>query len=290
MIHSEDLLNKVLDKLVASTHSPRGRFSATSTYPILQHRLFGKRHLFLHRSIAAAAAIAILCLAGWWGYQYNDADKLIAVYAQAEIQSIQLSDGTRITLNRYSKITYPKHFDKQRDIQLEGEAYFEVKHDSKRPFTVKTANIEIKDIGTRFNVEAYRQSQHIKTTLIEGSISVKSAAIHRTAPIELKPGESITWDKRNNLFSRQSNPLTANTIAWRDGSFIFDNCPMGEVAERLSNSFNTPILLHDKKLANYRINARFCHKEDLATILTVLQKAGHFDYKTLNKKIVLYKN
>ncbi|NLI36616.1 MAG: DUF4974 domain-containing protein [Bacteroidales bacterium] len=287
MEHTEERIVKVLEKLIASSHAPQGRYSAKATYPLLRKKIFGRRLMFVRRSLAAAATIAILCAMAWWGYQSFYTTQTVSVYAQANIRNISLPDGTRITLNRYSSITYPKKFKERREVSLNGEAYFEVEHDSRHPFVVKTSTIKVEDLGTRFNISAYQQSPTITTALIEGSVNVIDD-IHRKN-ILLKPGETALYNKKSRQLSQQATNRISDDIAWRNGSLVFEHCSISEVAERLSNSFNVTIKITDKTLSNYHINAKFCHKEGLRTILDILQQAGYFNYQLTNNQILLYK-
>lgn len=287
MEHTEERIVKILEKLIASSHAPQGQYSAKATYPILRKKIFGRQLLFVRRSLAAAATIGVLCVMAWWGYQSFYTTQMISVYAQANIRNISLPDGTRITLNRYSSITYPKKFKEQREVLLNGEAYFEVQHDSRHPFVVNTSTIRVEDLGTRFNISAYRQSPIIRTALIEGSVNVIDN-IHRKN-ILLKPGETALYNKKSRQLSQQTTKRISDDIAWRNGSFVFEHSSINEVAEQLSNSFNVTIKITDKTLSDYHINAKFCHKEDLKTILDILQQAGYFNYQQTNNQILLYK-
>jgi len=287
MEHTEERIVKILEKLIASSHAPQGRYSSKATYPLLRKKIFGRRVMFVRRSLAAAATIGVLCIMTWWGYQSFYTTQTISVYAQSNIRNISLPDGTRITLNRYSSITYPKKFKERREVSLNGEAYFEVEHDSRHPFVVNTSTIKVEDIGTRFNISAYRESSTIRTALIEGSVNVIDN-IHRKSLL-LKPGETALYNKKSQQLSQQRVKHISEDIAWRNGSFVFEYSSISEVAERLSNSFNVTIKITDHSLANYHINAKFCHKEDLKTILDVLQQAGYFNYQQTNNQILLYK-
>ncbi len=287
MEHTEERIVKILEKLIASSHAPQGRYSAKATYPLLRKKIFGRRLMFVRRSLAAAATIGVLCIMTWWGYQSFYTTQTVSVYAQSNIRNISLPDGTRITLNRYSSITYPKKFKERREVSLNGEAYFEVEHDSRHPFVVNTSTIKVEDLGTRFNISAYRESSTIRTELIEGSVNVIDN-IHRKSLL-LKPGETALYNKKSQQLSQQRVKHISEDIAWRNGSFVFEYSSISEVAERLSNSFNVTIKITDHSLANYHINAKFCHKEDLKTILDVLQQAGYFNYQQTNNQILLYK-
>lgn len=124
----EQEFERILDKLATSTRSPRGRFSKANSWILLEKRLphLQRRILSLH-TMAGAAAVAVLCVLGWWAYYMFAPVPLQTVSTLAETRTITLPDQTEIVLNRYSSLTYPERFrGKDRKVQLQGEAYFEV--------------------------------------------------------------------------------------------------------------------------------------------------------------------
>ena len=170
-------------------------------------------------------------------------------------------------------------------IVYNGEAYFEVSKDQKHPFIVQTEHINVQVLGTHFNVDAYRNNPEVKTTLLTGSVAVSNKS--NSVRMILKPNEIAIYNKVGNKLTRQVTKNAKDEISWRDGEFIFDNLPLGEIARELSNSFDTPIHIADTSLQSYRISARFRNGEDLETILSVLHHAGYFNYSQNNKQIVI---
>ena len=155
---SHDHIEKTLDKLVASTRSPRGRYSASESWKLLERRLVPPRtkRLRLFRLAGVVAASVLLCFASWFIYDYWKPVAMQTVSAGAAISVITLPDQTKVTLNRYSSLTYPDRFkEDRREVQLQGEAYFEVEKDARHPFVVKADPVEVEVLGTHFNVEAY---------------------------------------------------------------------------------------------------------------------------------------
>ena len=135
----EQEFEKILDKLAISTRSPRGRFSKANSWILLEKRLphLQRRILSLH-TMAGAAAVAVLCVLGWWAYYMFAPVPLQTVSTLAETRTVTLPDQTEIVLNRYSSLTYPERFrGKDRKVQLQGEAYFEVSKDAAHPFKVE---------------------------------------------------------------------------------------------------------------------------------------------------------
>lgn len=270
--------DKILERLIASTRSPRGKYSATESYKILEKRLFPNRSRILRlRFTAAAAAIALLCVMSWSVYQYMKPVAMCTVSTLANQQQVRLPDGTQVTLNHYSTLTYPEKFKAEvRKVELSGEAYFEVSKDTKHPFIVETAPVNVEVLGTHFNVEAYSNDPDVTTTLLEGSVAVSNK--QNTHRVILKPNESAIYNKVKGSLVCEKLENATDDIAWREGKLIFNNLPIQEIARQLSNTFGVSITVSSKTLQDYRLTARFTNGEGLTEILDLLQTAGHFKY------------
>ena len=282
MKYTDTELEEILNKLVASTRSPRGRFSATASYPELEKRLKSHtRRLTLIRTFSAAAAVALLCLSVWTAYLYMQPVTIQTVSTLAETRTVSLPDGSTVTLNHYSSLSYPEKFKSdKREVKLNGEAYFEVNKNKKHPFIVQTETIDVQVLGTHFNVDAYQNNPDVKTTLLTGSVAVSNKS--KSVRVILKPNEIAIYNKGEEKLTRK-----VLEISGRQGEFIFDDLPLQEIARELSNSFGATIHIADTALQNYRITARFRNGEDLTTILSVLHNAGYFDYSQNNKQIII---
>ena len=195
MKYTERELEEILNKLIASTRSPRGRFSAAASYPQLEKKMkFHHHRLYPVRTFAAAAAVVLLCLSVWAAYLYMQPVSIQTVTTLAETRTILLPDGTSVTLNHYSSLSYPKQFKSDnREVELSGEAYFEVSKSKKHPFIVQTETIDVQVLGTHFNVDAYPDNPDVKTTLLTGSVAVsnKNNSVHMV----LKPNEVAIYNK-----------------------------------------------------------------------------------------------
>lgn len=287
MKYTDTELEQILNKLVASTRSPRGRFSAASAYPQLEKRLNShRRRLTIVRSLTAAAAVVLLCVSVWTAYLYWQPVSIETVSTLAETRVVLLPDGTSVTLNHFSSLSYPERFKSDnREVKLNGEAYFEVTKDKKHPFIVQTEVIDVQVLGTHFNVDAYRNNPDVRTTLLTGSVAVSNK--NNSERMILKPNEVAIYNKVEQKLTRRILENAKNEISWRNGEFIFDNMPLQDIARELSNSFGTTIHIADSALQNYRITARFRNGEDLETILSVLHNAGYLNYSQNNQQVII---
>lgn len=281
-------LEEILERLIASTRTPRGRFAAAASYGKLEKRLPRRRnnHLIPLRMGMAAATVALLCVMGWFAYEYLRPDTLQTVSTLAEVRTVRLPDGSEVTLNHFSSLTYPERFRQaNREVTLNGEAYFEVTKDAEHPFIVQAEAVSVQVLGTHFNVEAYRNDPEVKTTLLEGSVAVSDRS--QSTRIVLRPNESAIYNKEKKSLVLEATAHAPEEIAWRHGKFIFHNLPLQEIARQLSNSFGVDIRIGEKELLNYKLTASFTNGESLEQILTLLQQAGQFDYSRGNNQLTI---
>lgn len=153
--------------------------------------------------------------------------------------AVTISDGSRIWLNAGSKLIYPVTFTgkKRREIQLYGEAYFEVAKDKAKPFIVRTERQTIEVLGTHFNINSYTDEPETITTLTEGSIRLIGAADKKQAFI-LRPGEMAATSKDHTTVGRAD---IESALAWQKGIFYFRNAPLSEILRQVSRWYDIEI-------------------------------------------------
>lgn len=148
----------------------------------------------------------------------------LTVSTLAEVRTIRLPDHTEVTLNRYSSLTYPERFKGDtREVQLQGEAYFEVAKDARHPFIVQAQEVNVKVLGTHFNVEAYQPDASIKTTLLEGRVAVNIP--HTGEEMVLSPNESAIYDKERVLWYASRPPMPLTRCCGAKASCTLNRCP-----------------------------------------------------------------
>ena len=224
---------------------------SNSQLPELEKRLKSHtRRLTLIRTFSAAAAVALLCLSVWTAYLYMQPVTIQTVSTLAETRTVCLPDGSTVTLNHYSSLSYPEKFKlDKREVKLNGEAYFEVNKNKKHPFIVQTETIDVQVLGTHFNVDAYQNNPDVKTTLLTGSVAVSNKS--KSVRVILKPNEIAIYNKVEEKLTRKVLENVEDEISWRQGEFIFDDLPLQEIARELSNSFGATIHIADTALQNY---------------------------------------
>ena len=288
MKYTDRELEDILNKLIASTRSPRGRFSKDNSWKLLEKRLPRlQRRILSLRTMAGAAAVAVLCVLGWWAYYMFAPVPLQTVSTLAETRSIILPDQTEIMLNRYSSLTYPERFrGKDRKVQLQGEAYFEVSKDAAHPFKVEAGAVMVQVLGTHFNIDAYPEDIQVKTTLLEGSVAVSLIGKAEERLI-LSPNESAVYNKDKKSLTLHSEKNATREIAWRNGTLLFKSTPLQEIVRELSNAFHTDIRIEGTDLQNYHMTATFSDGETLEEILSLLCRNQKFEYTKTNDNITI---
>ena len=240
-----------------------------------------KQEVFKLRSVLryAAAIVGVIVLAAGLAYWFrNKAEELVvASAAHGQVREMLLPDGTKVWLNQSSVLKYPRAFEgKERHVYLDGEAYFEVSKNPKKPFRVKANGVTIRVLGTHFNVNAYAADSLVETTLLEGSVSVSNNANGKQ--MILKPNETAIYRKSTGILSMHINANAQNEISWREGILSFNDISMGEIARQLSHHFNVTIQIKSEQLRNYKLNARFKQNETLEEILEMLAPIVGFTY------------
>lgn len=188
-------------------------------------------------------------------------------------RDLTLPDGTEVSLDAGSSITYPVVFEKDRRISMTGQAYIKVRHDADHPFYTTVKGITIKDIGTEFNINAYDDEADVKTTLIQGSIAVNQTI--------LKPGEQAQI-KDKNIIIKQAD-LDAVT-GWKDNDFYFSNESLKSSMRQLARWYNVRIVYNnlDEKL---KLFVDVSRSTNLSVVLKALENTGKvkcsFDGHTL---------
>ncbi len=223
---------------------------------------------------------------------------------------LMLPDGTQVWLNSGSRITYGKDFGKQtREINLTGEAYFDVVKDVDKPFLIHAHNIDIKVLGTAFNVKSYPGEKSTETSLIRGSIEV-SIKSRPTEKIILKPREKLVVIDEESSGSRKLTPTAVSRrkapkvaigeiryaemdsavieTSWIENRLIFENESLRDIARSMERWYNVQIVFRDEEVADWRFKADFT-KESLEEALRALSIATKFRYRINNDTVTISK-
>lgn len=229
-----------------------------------------------------ACAIALLLFnISYFTYQYVKDYKPVyqEVYAsKGEKLVILLADGSRVWLNADSKLVYPDKFGgDERKVSLVGEAYFEIKKNSKMPFIVSADEMRIKVTGTKFNVCAYPSDKDITATLDEGKISIGSC--QSNSPLfEMLPGQTAVYEKESNKCVIRTNEYYKEDSNWKENRLAFRNTSLQDVLKVLSRQFNVTFSVSDTQIKSFTYT--FISKNnDLGNILETIESITPVRFK-----------
>lgn len=181
---------------------------------------------------------------------------------------VVLPDGSVVWVNAGSSLKYNMEFNKHnRDVSLIGEAYFEVVKDSLRPFIVKSGKLDIKVMGTSFNVKAYENEETIDVALVSGKVNVHLAdKAPGTGDVVLAPNRMMSYNKETSRV-KMSEVKGAGVYAWTNGWLEFDEQPFNRIARDLERKFNVQIRINSKSLGNEIFSGTFSSVHTLNDIL-----------------------
>lgn len=225
---------------------------------------------------AAFLSLPLLITSLVFGYLYYRDPETVVQYAEVTASTgsvirYELPDHSWVWLNAGTTLRYPTTFQAdRREVDLKGEAYFEVTADEEHPFYVHTANgPTVYVYGTRFNVSAYEDDEAVSTVLEKGKVNVWMPTKEEAV---LHPGEQLQYDKASGRWTK-SEVDVYEKVAWKEGKLIFRNATLDEIFKKLSRHFNVEIQLNNWKENDYRYRATF-RKETLPQILDYLSQSA----------------
>lgn len=280
-----------------------------------------KRRRIIYWSVAATvAACLVIAFLVWQPFSHSKAQMDVAATKDGSRLQLTLPDGSEVWLNSGSRLIYPKNMNHLscREVTLCGEAYFKVKHDEDRPFIIHTDYLDIKDLGTVFNVKAYPDDGMAVATLISGSIAV-SIRNDPGRTIILKPHEKVSYfanthqfsfDNKNNenreigkihpialrnsrlevsdiqpVVDAHQDTIVAET-AWINNELVFQGEKFSELAERMERWYNVTIHIENEQVADYTFSGIF-QGETLSQALEELKMIRAFNFEMEYDTVVI---
>jgi ferric-dicitrate binding protein FerR (iron transport regulator) len=238
---------------------------------------------------AAAILLLPLLVAGGLVYSYfRNQDKTIAdrqvistIYAPLGARvSFNLPDGTTGMLNSGSHLAYSLPFNNNREVTLEGEAWFEVIRDENHPFEIGTGNSTVKVLGTSFNVSAYPAENYVEVVLQQGKVEFQDNK--GDEKVTMLPLERLVFQD-GNISKSVTDPAKYN--AWTEGKLVFRGDLMAEVGRRIERWYNVKVVLADKELEKYSFRATF-EDDKLEDVLRLLSMTSPIRYQIVPRKLL----
>ena len=199
--------------------------------------------------------------------------------------NLVLEDGTRVFLNAMSNLKYPvKFMGKTREVELSGEALFEVAKDAQRPFIVKTSEINVEVVGTIFNLNAYENTERVITTLVEGSVKINSVKTNESRL--LAPDEQAT----SNLLNGQTDIRKVDAslyTAWKNGNLTFYDSRLEDIMTTLTRWYSANVLYANASVQDLRFSGNLNRYGDINQILDILRSTGKINIE-IDKNTILF--
>jgi ferric-dicitrate binding protein FerR (iron transport regulator) len=239
-------------------------------------------------SIAASIAV-LLSISNIYMYRMGKPTEEVSqvVFSSPNaVSNVILPDSSVVTLNTGSTLTYETDYNRNlRKVRLEGEAFFDVRPDAGKLFVVSAAGVEVKVLGTAFNISAYPGDGEIVTSLISGSVQLNN---REAEPIcHLQPGQSAVYDKATaGVEVDYYEPEYA--IGWMTGKLLFRKKTFSDICRALEKKYNCTIEVKNEEIHKKLFTGKFLNGESLPEILSIIQINIPFRYKTENNHITIY--
>ncbi len=246
----------------------------------------------INGNIAGASGIKVEISEGEISYESSDDKRNIADESNVEYNelyvpkgrsyAIVLCDGTKVWLNAMSSIKYPVRFsERERNVSITGEAYFEVTRNERAPFTVSTGDYKVKVLGTSFNIKSYPEESKTITTLVTGVVSIPDA---KGSEVVMSPGEQYRYDKLSN----SSETVSVNTdiyTSWIHNLMSIEEESLVEIFKVLKRRYDIEVVFEDTKLEQERFSGKLPLNDNLSIVLKQLSKVSQVDFISTNNTI-----
>lgn len=265
------------DELVAKAERRLGR-------RLEQDNQQKKRVFKLRNTLRYAAAIAaVLMMAAGFAYYLSQDEKeelVIASAAYGQVREMILPDGTKVWLNQSSQLKYPRTFEgRERYVYLEGEAYFEVARNHEKPFTVNSSAMDVRVLGTSFNIKCRPGNSIAETTLVEGEVEVKEKL--DKGKITLSPGQKAVLNRVTGRM--QVKQVDAKMeIVWHNDLIPFDKSSIFQIAAVLERFYGVKIILSPDVDSTKTYSGVLKKKDSIESVLNSLRNSIPFNYKKVD--------
>ncbi|WP_186755120.1 FecR family protein [Echinicola salinicaeni] len=256
------------------------------------------------RQLAVAATLALILALGALFYHLpfgsgeNGVQHFITVSSPEGSRShIVLEDGTEVWLNEGSSLKYGNHFNEDiRQVFLSGEGFFEVTK-SKLPFLVTANEVDLKVLGTSFNVRSYEDEEEIETTLLTGKLMLSSNAYEDIKPVLLDPADKVVYQKADPSSGNHRPKITKERLSkdnmlgeasWKDAQFIFDAAQLGDIAKQLERQFNVQVSFQSEELKELRFTGKISN-ESLEYLMRAIKLSTNVQYSLKDDELFIYR-
>lgn len=286
-----DLTSFLNVSALASLHvSLANREDGESSLPALKAKLRRRMLYRTGRTILKYAAICVVIIGTTLAVERYLSTRHAAIAMQTlsvprgQNCQITLADGSKVWLNGGSTLRYPSHFEENRQIELTGEALFDVAKNGNMPFVVSAKGVCVKVIGTRFNVRGYA-AEPLTVSLFRGAVSVYRENNEQQSVV-LRPNEQLTVSGERMTKHR----MDADVAAWKDGLLVFKSATMAQIITHLQTCYGVKITVKHPSLLNIRYSGKFRQSDGVVNILDIISRVQYFKvvHKHQSNEIELY--
>jgi len=276
-------------RIVSEIETIDSRAAFTRVQSRIKKEQSSGRVLNLVTRVAAVLFIPLLLASSWLFYkQLGQGNARLATQEITSPPGIRsqlvLPDGSKVWLNAESTIKFQVPFSKDsRNVDLLGEAYFEVTKNQKQPFVVHSGNIEVKVLGTRFDCKAFDEDKTIEVILEEGKVALNSNVASGQEESILKPGDRAVIEKATGE-TQIRNEAIGKYIAWHTGKLVFDNTSMAEVGSMLERWYGVEVVVKDPDIFKYRFTTTF-DNESIFHVIELLSLSSPIQMKYVQASI-----
>jgi transmembrane sensor len=269
-------------------------FSGNPSQELPAHHAIQTKPKIYLRSFWYKVAAILVMMAGFFystREHFQNDGQVLAENSKGKKSIIYLPDGTKVWLNAESRITYPSAFKDLdvREVYLEGEAFFDVTENKDKPFIVKTSRLQLKVLGTAFNVKSYSNENTVETTLLRGSVMIE---VDEDGPLVnsmlLKENEQAVYSTVLNQLSL-SRVEARSVVSWKEGKLIFVNKPFSEIETELERWYGVEIITEDRTEGDCRFTTSI-ENEPITKILELFRTTTDVTYEINDNTITLKGN
>lgn len=244
----------------------------------------------IHSWMKYAAVIAVILLTGtglgyWYQQAGTDNDMIIASVSDGTVKEVVLPDGTKVWLNHSATLKYPREFsEKERNVYLDGEAYFEVTKNRNQPFIVESEAMRIRVLGTTFNFKCHKKLRLAEATLIEGEIEVKGN--NEEGMIILSPGQKAELDRTSGRMIVKEVDAKMDAV-WHDDLIPFNKANIFAITRALERFYDVKIILSPDIQSDKTYSGVVKKKDNIESVLKSLCNSIPIHYKIVGNNIFI---
>ncbi len=259
--------------------------NGTARSSLSRHRIGGSRLRGSLRIVVRVAAVAMILVGVFAAYRHFRSSVLDRYAGTVNVEApagsrtkVMLPDGTAVWLNADSRLSYTQNFGvTNRDVTIEGEGYFEVGKQSDLQFSVRSRNMAVRDIGTKFNFRDYPEEPTAEVTLCEGEVGVKSLR-HPGRETIIHPEQMTLLDKRTGRITA-SDCYSADKRLWTSGELVMNGMTMQQIATAISRAYKVRVVVASQRASHLQLCGTLnLDRENLDEILQTIAKAGAVTY------------